>query len=157
MDKKDLDKGVVARVITANELPTDAEGNRAEILDLGDRTLSPFPHLSDSPSQRTAMFGERMGAANSNPLGIESIIEREAELFKDYVNATLTDEQKMALSALGEVIGGHPDNYQTGVMTLTISVPVNVGKTSRAEALRKLLEETPAGSISGYWKYPVQE
>lgn len=136
---------------------TDAEGNRAEMLDLRNRTLSPFPHLSGSPSSRTAMLGERMGPGNSNPLGIESIMEREVDLFKEYANETLTDDQKMALSILGEIIGGSPDNYQTGVMTLTLAVPILTDKeTPRLAALRKLFDETPPGSICGHWKYPTR-
>lgn len=151
-------KGVVMtmRHVPDDELPVDAEGNRAEILDLGNGTLPPFPNLAGSPSPRTAMFGEQMGASNSNPLGIESIVEREAELFKEYVNETLTDDQKMALSMLGEIVGGDYDHHQTGLMTITISVPIDAGKTSRVQALRKLLDETPPGGIRGYWKYPVQ-
>lgn len=133
-------KGVVERVVPDDELPTDAEGNRADILTLGNSQLSPFTHGGGA---RGMMFGQRMGQSDSNPLGISSVDEIGAQRDIDFINSILTDEQKAVIGELGLITAGKFGSNKPEVVYVTISVPVDAGKTSRVQALRKLLDETP--------------
>jgi len=147
-------KGVAVSVIPENELPQDAEGNLADLLRVSNDSLNPHsPGMGGGP--RGAMFGKEAPRSDANPLGIESV--EELGLLKDMLNQVLTDDQKNALSLLGELTDGKLDSEDPDIVYLTIAVPVDAGMTSvRAAMLEKLLAETPPGGINGHWGYPVQ-